>query len=94
VTPHNNAYASLACGLTTSRHPIAEAEKKYGVEFDFYKYDEAQKHWLTIEKQRLPGSKLKKELQKYRVNATTAYSEYLKNGSQFGRVSHILCGRI
>lgn len=72
----------------------AEAEKKYGVEFDFYRYIEAQEHWLKIENKKLNGQKLKKELKKYRVNATTAYAAYLKNGSQFGRVSHILCGKI
>jgi len=72
----------------------AEAEKKYGVEFDFYRYTEAQKHWLKIEKKRLPGPKLKKELKKYRVNATTAYGAYLKYNKQFGRVSHILCGHL
>ncbi len=72
----------------------AEAEKKYCIEFDFYYYTEAQKHWLKIENKKFNGPKLKKELKKYRVNATEAYTAYLKDGSQFGRVSHILCGKI
>ena len=50
----------------------AEAEKKYGVEFDFYRYTEAQKHWLKIEKKRLPGPKMNylgAEPTRYQVDA-------------------------
>lgn len=72
----------------------AEAEKKYGVEFDFYHYAKAQERWLKIEKKKLSGQKLKEELKKYRVCATEAYAGYLKNNNVYGRVSHILCGRI
>lgn len=72
----------------------AEAEKKYGVEFDFYNYTEAQEHWIKIENQNLRGPELKKELQKYRVSATEAYAGYLKDNSVYGRVSYILCGKV
>ncbi|MEK7623652.1 MAG: hypothetical protein AAB408_03210 [Patescibacteria group bacterium] len=72
----------------------AEVEQKYNVEFDFYKYEDAQKYWLKIEDKKLGGPELKSELQKYRINATHAYNEYIKNNQPFGHVVHILCGKV
>jgi methylase of polypeptide subunit release factors len=72
----------------------AEAEENNQVEFDFYNYEEAQNIWLKIEKLNLKGPELKEILKPFRVNAKTAYKNYLINKKRFGHVVHILCGRI
>jgi methylase of polypeptide subunit release factors len=72
----------------------AEAEERYGVEFDFYSYGSANAHWLTLAQKQLPGPALKQELAKFRVNATSAYNDFTKSGNDFGHIVHLLCGRI
>lgn len=72
----------------------AEAEENNQIEFDFYNYEEAQNFWLKIEKLNLKGPELKEVLKPFRVNAKTAYKNYLINKKRAGHVVHILCGRV
>lgn len=72
----------------------SRAEREFGVTFDFYYYDEAERRWLEIEGASLMGPELKEELKAYRVTATQAYEEYKKSKKNFGRIMHILCGKL
>lgn len=72
----------------------AKAERD-GIQFDFYRYSEAQKIWRILEGARLCGPELKEALSKYRVSATDAWQLYTSGACRaFGIVAHYMCGRI
>ena len=70
----------------------ANAEKN-GIEFDFYRFEPAQKIWQKLDHESLSGTQIKETLKEHRLSATEAWNAYNSGECKtFGIVAHYICG--